>query len=381
MAMQQESAKSAKVAHAFGFESYSVGGIDFLTFLNSMQSYQDRQDTLYQYELEYYQAFVDFYSALGGGIPYRGISAESPVFKEAPPIQSGEAKELSSSGDTRRIYTQEGWFDNALTFSDSPWTVKLTGVYDRFAVDALMRDMPRRYESLKPAKRVLVEEIDVDASAAAGEAIWYSVNFTGFINESEAQTWCQQLRSQQQRCVVYQPEGNFEYIAQFDIDRLEKRAYQAGESILAQRPQAERESQTAQYKKAKGINSGRLYSFLKIENQHAILIGNISHRVWRFPVGSRLAYNGKLKSVNVNRAIVSFENRDYLLRPLYTVESVESGVAGQKFARMRWGGVSGELYYHRVGEKLYGGGIIKSIDAKSVSVVWAGQHISLPVMN
>lgn len=181
--------------------------------------------------------------------------------------------------------------------------------------------------------------------------------------------------------MIYQPEENFDYVAQFNIDTLEKRAYKAGESILAKRHQAEREAETAQYKKARGINYGRLYSLLKIEGQHAVLIGNITYRVWRLPVGSELVYDGKLKSVNPNRAIISFERRDYLLRPLYTVESIDVGATGQQFAKMRWGGKSGEVYYHRVGEKLYGGGIIQSIDAKNVNVMWDGQRISLPVMN
>ena len=390
--MQRQSAEAAKIANDYGFESYSVGGVDFLTYLDSMQSYQDRQDRLYELELEYYQAFVDFYAAFAGGIPYRGVAATSPVFLEGNP-QAGEqgTGSLPAVTVSRKDYRIEGWLDEPEYFSDDPWTVKLTGVYDRFAVDALLRDMPRRYESMKPAETVWVERVDVDLTDpeydeefglhGGLDPVWYSVNFTGFENRKQALAWCEQLRAQQQRCLVYQPEENFEYVGRFDVAELEKRAYMEGESILAKRHAAERDAQTAQYRKANGENFGQLYSLLKIEDRHAWLIGNRSFRVWRFPVGASLAYDGKLKSINPSRAIISFDNRDYLLKPLYQVEAVETGINGQLFARMRWGGKEGHIYYHRTGDKLYGKGVIESITRQRVVVKWDGKRLVLPVMD
>ena len=383
LAMQRESAKAAKIAQNFGFESYSVGGIGFLTYLDSMQSYQDRQDNLHQLELEYYQAFVDFYSALGGGIPYRDISGDSEVYAGQ---QASDIAVLTPATVSKTKYKQTGWLKEPELMTESPWLVKLSGVYDYFAVEALMRDLPRRYETLAPAESVLIEVIDVglpaeEATASVSDAVWYAVNFSGFSSEEEAQQWCQMLRQSQQRCVVYQPEENFQYVALFDIEETEKRSYQAGESILAKRHKAERVAESTPLRTATGgMPLGQMYSLLKIEQGYAWLIGNRSYRVWRFPVGARLAYDGKLKSVNPNRAVVSFDNRDYLLRPLYKVESVESGAEGQLFARLRWGGASGEVYYHREGDRLYGKGRIESITEDSVDVRWGGKLISLPVM-
>ena len=384
LAMQRESAKAAKVAQNFGFESYSVGGIDFLTYLDSMQSYQDRQDNLHQLELEYYQAYVDFYAALGGGIPYRSITEPGSVYR--PSESQSEVTLLPPATVSKTKYKQTGWLDKPVIKTDSPWLVKLTGVYDYFAVEALLRDLPRRYESLDPAESLLVEAIDVgfspgDRGVSTSDAVWYSVNFSGFYSKSEAQNWCQMLRQNQQRCVVYEPQENFSYVALFDVDALEKRSYQAGESLLAKRHKAERDAQMAKNRVSPGgMPLGQLYSLLKIEGAHAWLIGNRSYRVWRFPVGAELAYSGKLKSVNRNRAIVSFDNRDYLLRPLYQVESVEKGSQGALFARLRWGGASGEIYYHREGDRLYGRGQIQSITQTRVDIRWGGKVISLPVM-
>ncbi|WP_176330168.1 TolC family protein [Oceanospirillum sanctuarii] len=381
LSMQQESAEAAKVAQDFGFESYSVGGIDFLTYLDSMQSYQERMDVLHQFELEYYQAFVDFYASLGGGIPYRSISETSPVFKAGTDRSTDSVKVLPAATVSTRSYVVDGWMDEPENFTSSPWMVKLMGVYDHFAVDALVRDLPRRYESLEPAKEILIEVVDVNLVGAEADTHWYSVNFTGFLSEQEAQRWCTQMRNQQQRCVVYQPEENFDVIARFDIPAMEKRAYYAGESYLARRHRAEQQAKTSENKTVDGMKYGQLYSLIKIEGRYAWLIGNRSHTVRRFPVGASLAYKGKLKSVNRNRAIISFEHRDYLLRPLYLVEAVEEGSGKQRFARMRWGGKSGEVYYHRLGERLYGGGVIKAINDKDVVVEWKGQRVSLPVRN
>ncbi|MDX1396938.1 MAG: TolC family protein [Oceanospirillum sp.] len=381
LSMQQESAQAAKVAQEFGFESYSVGGIDFLTYLDSMQSYQERMDVLHQFELQYYNAFVDFYASLGGGIPYRSISDNSPVFAAGTDRSSDGVTILPPATVSTRRYVVDGWMDSPENFTSSPWLVKLMGVYDRFAVEALIRDMPRRYETLAPAEDILIELVDVYYRNPVSDTSWYSVNFAGFLSEKEAQDWCVQLRTQQQRCVVYQPDENFDYIARFDVAAVEKRAYYAGDSHLARRHRAEQQARVADQQRLNGVKYGQLYSLIKVESGHAWLIGNRSYKVWRFPVGAGLAYKGKLKSVNRSRAIISFENRDYLLRPLYQVESVETGAEKQLFARMRWGGKSGEVYYHRIGERLYGGGIIRSINAREVVVDWKGVRVSLPVVN
>lgn len=389
LALQQESAKAAKVAQDFGFESYVVGGIDFLTFLDSMQSYQERQDSLYQFELEYYQAFVDFYSALGGGIPYREISEQNPVFKASP------AAVLASENSDPLL----GWLDKPEDFKTSAWLVKLAGVYDRFAIEALMRDMPRRYDNLQPAKTLIVEKVGVNIATPSGDAVWYSVNFSGFDNEQEALGWCEKLRQVQQRCVIYKPTENFEYIGLFSVDEIERNAYQLGESVQALRHAAKQgvaeedlTEQTTHYvqyaqqgiesvSKSSNVKFGHLYSLLKIEEEYAWLIDNRSYNLQRIPAGSALDFGGKLKSIGSNRVVISFDNKDYLLRPLFSVEGIESSPDGQVFARMNWGGQGGEIYYHRVGDSLYGGGLIKLIDANQVSVDWKGTQISLPVID
>lgn len=66
---------------------------------------------------------------------------------------------------------------------------------------------------------------------------------------------------------------------------------------------------------------------------------------------------------------------------MYLVENIEKGIDGQMLARIRWGRGKDDANYHRVGERLYGGGLIKTIDASQVSVDWKGTQISLPVMD
>lgn len=377
LSMQQTSADAARVAQEFGFESYSVGGIDFITYLDSMQSYQERMDALHQFELQYFQAYVDLFAALGGGIPYRSVLKSSPVFEadELPNL-----KILPKATVTSQRYRVDGWLEQPEYFSQSPWMVKLTGVYDRFATEALLRDLPRRYETLKPAKDIFIENVDVgiDTDNPLEDTNWYSVNFVGFESEVEAQGWCERLREQQQRCVVYQPNENFEIVAKFNIDLMQKRASLANDSYLA-RQKAKRSAIENTAKSSDELEYGSLYSLLKIEDGHAWLIGNRSHRVWRFPVGASLAYKGSVKSIMPHRVVLTQKGQDFVLRPIYRVDAITHGSKGERFARMRWGGKSGEVFFHRVGDRIYGRGLIRSISDKGVVVDWKGKRVTLPL--
>ena len=97
--------------------------------------------------------------------------------------------------------------------------------------------------------------------------------------------------------------------------------------------------------------------------------------------GGPLTFGGHLKSINGNKVIINYKNKDYLLRPLFSVEGIETGPDGQVFARMHWGGHDGEIYYYRVGDSLYGGGIIEAIDEQQVSIDWKGTKISLTIID
>lgn len=378
LAIQQESATAAKIAQDFGFDSYAVGGIDFLTFLNSTQSYQERQDSVYQFELEYYQAFVDFYSALGGGIPYREISAHNPVFKASEDLAT-------------KLEESVGWLDKPKEFTDSPWLVKLAGVFDRFAIEALMRDLPRRYTNLQPAKTLIVEKVGVDIPTPANDAVWYSVNFTGFEQEQDAVAWCQMLRSVQQRCVIYQPVENFEYVGLFNIADIEQRADRLDPALFANALAAEPNAwqtlnktaadNTTSFDEAASLSFGQRYSLLNMAANQAWLIDNQTYQVQRISLGETLELGGVLTSLDADHAVINFQNKDYLLYPLYRVASVEAGPDGQIFARMHWGRSNQEVYHYRIGDSLHGGGIINLINPQQVGIDWQGKQILLPILN
>ncbi len=365
LALQQESTQAAKVAQDFGFDAYSVGGIDFLTFLNSIESYQERQASLYQFELEYYQAFVDFFAALGGGIPYRAINEHHSSVNEA------------------------GWFDKPKTFTKSPWLVKLAGVFDRFAIEALMRDLPRRYTSLQPAKTLMVEKVGVDSPTPANDAVWYSVNFTGFEQEQDAVAWCQMLRSVQQRCVIYQPVENFEYVGLFNIADLEQQADHLDPALfahaLAAKPKAwqtlDNTEPAVSFDEANSLSFAQHYSLLNIAGNQAWLIDNQTSQVLEVNLGETLALGGVLTNLEADHAVINFQNKDYLLYPLYRVASIETAADGQVFARMHWGRSNKEVYHYRVGDSLYGGGVIRFINTQQVGIDWQGTQILLPSLN
>lgn len=365
LALQQESTNAAKVAQDFGFDAYSVGGIDFLTFLNSIESYQERQASFYQFELEYYQAFVDFFAALGGGIPYREINEHNSV-------------------------DEVGWLNKPKAFTESPWLVKLTGVFDRFAIEALMRDLPRRYTSLAPAQTLLVEKVGVDITTATGNAIWYSVNFTGFEQEQDAVNWCQMLRSVQQRCVIYQPVENFEYVGLFNITDIEQQADRLDSALFDKMPDIKRNvwqtpaietNDLANFNQEASLSFAQRYSLLNIMGNQAWLIDNQTYQIQQISLGETLALGVVLTRIETDRVVLNFQNKDYRLYPLYRVASIEKDASGQTFARMHWGRNNKEAYHYKVGDSLYGGGVINLIDTQQVGIDWKGTQILLPSLN
>ncbi|OPX57087.1 efflux transporter, outer membrane factor (OMF) lipoprotein, NodT family [Oceanospirillum multiglobuliferum] len=365
--IQRVSTEASKIAYEFGFESYQVGGIDFLTFLDSAHSYQKRKDELFVFDLEYYQSFVDFYSALGGGILYRG--SDKPRYNQKTILSSQVIK--------RRSYTEGGWLDKAVRVERDDWLVRLSGVYDQFSVEAVLRDLPRRYSNLKPVKEILAEKIGFNKEDRNNGVSWYALSAIGFASKEEAVSWCDMLRKTQQRCIVYKMKDSFEVEGKFTLKAAD--GIHSLEHMYAINEEKKRSQEVGFEADNKKFNNkyGRVYSLLSINDNEAWLIGNSSYRVWKFSAGDQLHYSGNVRSVDKESVIVSFDGSDYLLKPIYYLEKVESNSAGSLVAKVRWGGRSGKVFFYRVGDKVYGNGTVEEINSNAVVINWKGYRISL----
>ncbi len=390
--MQEASTKAAKEALDLGFEAYSVGGIDFLTFLDSTHSYQKRRDELYTFSLEYYQAFIDLYGALGGGIPYRGNLPR----KNTAQTDAASFVELANKTYTegsRWPKGEIGWLDKPEEYKGSErWLVRLTGVYDGFATESILKDFRRRYKSLAPAQALLAERIGFNDQEKDNQAAWYALAISGFDSKSKADKWCDMLRNTQQRCVVYMPDDVFEVDGVFLVDKSYKSLSLAQileNSVKQKETDVVELEKAVESKKAVVVDSnslalketenkfGRLYSLLRSDGDHAWLIGNNTYRVWKYRLNSKLHHDGHLVNVEKDQVILQFGNNGFRLKPLYVVDNIEEKDDGSLLANLRWGGRVGRIYSHHLGDRVYGGGVIKKIDASGVVISWGAHDIFL----
>lgn len=370
--MQRKSTQAAKKAQDFGLEAYSVGGIDFLTFLDSIHSYRKRRDELYTFNLEYYQAFIDLYGALGGGIPYRGATPEKWKDKAIAKALN-EAEALNDTGTNFWHKEELGWFDKPKEYQDKEsWAVRLPGVYDAFATESVLKDFKRRYVSLAPAKGLLAERIGFDNQERDNKSSWYALVITGFEEKKQAEIWCSMLRKTQQRCIVYMPDESIEVDGAFLIDSTHQHSLHPNRETII------KNSAPVIVRKKADHQLGPLYSLLKSDGTHAWLIGNRTFRVWKFKVGAELHENGRIIALKKDQAILRFNNNGVRLVPLYTVDAIEKGKDGLLLAYMRWGNRTGKRYIYKTGDKVYGG-TVKSIDASGVTVAWGAYNIHLKV--
>lgn len=390
--LQTQSNKASRQAQNLGFESYQAGGLDFLTLLDSIEAHQNREDTFYQVELEYYQAFADLYAALGGGIPYREVNNLNPVYQEAfseegPFLPSSE--QLGFVAQTNKDQPRtSGWLKKSKSFTSKYWLVKLSGVYDKFAIESLIYDLPRRYKNLEPAKVMLIENLDAGITTPNNTASWYSAIFTGFTHQEAAVNWCQMLRNTQQRCVVYQPKHKIEYVGVFrinDLVQLEKELAKAAPKPAAKKGLEPHQLTYRDYietrKKqelAHNLNLGLIYSLIKTEGNYAWVIHNRSFKLTRVKVGSKLEQGLQVTGISANKLQLGYKKQNFVLQPIYQVAGIKKALDGQVFAHINWG-QRGEFYYHRVGDRLYGGGIIKNITAQNIQIDWQGRQVSLPI--
>ncbi len=244
LGMQKTSTEAAKQALDLGLESYRAGGIDFLTFLDSTHSYQRRRDELFTFYLEYYQSFIDLYGALGGGIPYRGAYyGKSDVKASIAALEAREQEEVEEYSGPSWVEGEEGWLVEPESYQsdEGDWLVRLSGVFDAFATESVLKDFRHRYKDIRPAKALLAERIGFNDQEKERQASWYALDIAGFENQDEAEQWCTMLRETQQRCIVFQAEDSFEVDGVFVIDDTSADEQLATTILTNQEPEPEPE--------------------------------------------------------------------------------------------------------------------------------------------
>lgn len=178
---QREASKAARRAWDINTRVYALGGIDYLSLLETQRSYHRYLDDYQKIRMEFFRGYISLFQALGGGL---NSERRAPADDEAIPV----------------VY--EGLQANTDTF----WQVELAGLYHRSTIDATWRDLRNRYpflmegRSLQPRLKGRIEEGD-DVQQS-----WYQLYIANFNSQVEAEEYCLTLKTDQQRCRVVSPE-------------------------------------------------------------------------------------------------------------------------------------------------------------------------------
>lgn len=191
---QKVAVEAALRAWTASQESYQVGGIDFLTLIDTERTYYRALDEYHHIRQEHFGGLVSLYSALGGGVPQGGILPGDGV---RPQNKSAEAAEAASM-----VMPGIDWTGRNTDTGDDFWLVELAGLQDRLGVTHAWRDLNQRFPKLMTGRVALPRLQGKLAKEQQERATWYRVFIARFQNQEEAGTFCGQLSAKQLRCNV-----------------------------------------------------------------------------------------------------------------------------------------------------------------------------------
>ncbi len=192
---QWEASKAARRAWDINTRVYAVGGIDYLSLLETQRSYHRYQDDYQKIRMEFFRGYISLFQALGGGLK---AERRAPADDEAT---AGSTRPLPRSTEAIPVV-----YEDSQASTDTFWQVELAGLYHRSTIDATWRDLRNRYpffmegRSLQPRLKGRIEEGD-DVQQS-----WYQLYIANFNSQGEAEEYCLTLKADQQRCRVVSPE-------------------------------------------------------------------------------------------------------------------------------------------------------------------------------
>lgn len=197
---QQEAIQSSRKAWDINSKVFTIGGLDYLSLLDSQRSHQRYLDDYQRTRMEYFRSYITLFQALGGGVkpvetlPGKGRrsvadGAAAPSTPPLPPRSSQTAEGIAMDGETG-------------TSSETFWQVELAGLYHRANIGAAWRDLRTRYPAQMEGRVVrprLKGRLD---DSKDGKESWYRLYVAKFDSPASADEFCQALKADQQRCRI-----------------------------------------------------------------------------------------------------------------------------------------------------------------------------------
>lgn len=221
---KQIATSAAERAWRLSTESFGLGGVDYITLLDTERTYHKNLDELYTVKMNRFQAMVSLLGSLGGGISREGVDDKNhwqPV--QVAAVDEGLMLMASQPAGVGNFVNEQAMPKKAL-LTDSPtagspvksleeayeklsklkdsYVVELSGIYDRNTIASAGRDLMNRIPSLfkgvdlLPLQQGKVNDRDGERSS------WYRLFAYQFANKETAEGFCASLRMQQQRCRV-----------------------------------------------------------------------------------------------------------------------------------------------------------------------------------
>lgn len=187
---QKVAAEAALNAWSASRESYEVGGIDFLTLIDTERTYYRVLDEYHHIRQERFNSLVSLYSALGGGVHQGGVLPGDGVRPQGK----------YALASTPMAEPGIDWTGSKIDADDEFWLVELAGLHDRSGVTHAWRDLHQRFPNLMTDRTALPRLQGKVSKEQQERATWYRVFIARFPSQEEAGTFCWELNAKQVRC-------------------------------------------------------------------------------------------------------------------------------------------------------------------------------------
>lgn len=196
---QQKVTDSARRVWDSSAEVYAIGGIDYLTLLDTERAYQRYLDEYQQIKMGYYREYISLFQALGGGVNF---GEQLPGKGVRPTLARDDAPDSDSLAVPKKDFAANGIDWVALSSSENFWQVELPGLYYRSTIDATWRDLRTRYPKLMGNHLVRPRLHGQIEGSADGQVSWYRLYVGKFTTPEDAHELCAALQANFQRCRV-----------------------------------------------------------------------------------------------------------------------------------------------------------------------------------
>lgn len=198
-------------------ESYEVGGVDFLTLIDTQRTYQRMLDEYHHIRQERFNGLVSLYSALGGGVPPGGTLPGDGVRPQGSLAKAAAFDAMTTPGID--------WTARKVDTDAEFWLVELAGLQDRPGVAHAWLDLQQRFPQLMAGRTVLPRLQGKVENEQQERATWYRVFIASFPSLEEAGSFCTQLNAKQVRCNAVSSEDD--EFSEFIEDEVAEAAVQA----------------------------------------------------------------------------------------------------------------------------------------------------------